>query len=129
MAWKIPLLGRMQPVVPLLLFVAGLCCSCGRGTASRLVSSGPHVEISVYQNGRLLMDGEETTLDALAGRLDELKARDGAVWYYREPTAQEPTRVAADVLRLVVERQLPVSMSTKPDFSTYVGEGGRVHRR
>jgi hypothetical protein len=51
------------------------------------------------------------------------------VWYYREAGQQEPPPEAMQVIKLIADNALPVSLSSKPDFSDYIGEGGQPHPR
>lgn len=39
-------------------------------------------------------------------------------------TASEPPPPGTAVIQLIIKHQLPVSMSTKPDFSDYVDDKG-----
>ena len=87
-------------------------------------------KISVLSSGKLLLDGKPTTLAALDATLAALKASHGVVWYYREAAETvEPPPVSSQVIELVIKHRLPVSMSTKPDFSNAVGADGRPHPR
>jgi hypothetical protein len=39
------------------------------------------------------------------------------VWYYREePDAAEPPPMSLEVLDAVMQRRIPISLSSKPDF-------------
>ena len=80
--------------------------------------------IAVFSSGAVQLDGRPTTLPALDQELRKLKADKGVVWYHRENPASEPPPQGAEVIQLIIKHQLPVSMSTKPDFSDYVdGQG------
>jgi hypothetical protein len=46
------------------------------------------------------------------------------VWYHRENPAGEPPPQGTAVIQLIIKHRLPVSMSTKPDFSDYVDDKG-----
>ena len=61
--------------------------------------------------------------------LEKVKAKRGTVWYYRESGKGEPPAQAIEVFKLIVENKLPVSLSTKPDFSDYVDENGQAQPR
>jgi hypothetical protein len=93
------------------------------------LSSAPCVKISVLASGRILADGQETSLAALEDRLTRLKAEEGVVWYYREAGDKEPPPEAMEVIKLVVGLSLPITMSSKPDFSDSVDMDGRIHPR
>lgn len=78
----------------------------------------------MYADGTLTVDGAGASLDALAQRLDALVEARGVVWYYREGADAEPPEIASKVIALVIERRLPISMSTRSDFSDVVDEQG-----
>ena len=86
------------------------------------------LKISVLASGAVLVDGQPVALDRLDGMLRELKAGKGTVWYFREAAAN-PEAVGLQVMKLVSEHRLPVSMSTRPDFSDYVDARGISHPR
>jgi hypothetical protein len=85
--------------------------------------------ISVLSSGAVLLDGEPSDLDRVDAALRQLKVAGGTAWYYRENAASEPPPAALLVMDLLVKNQVPVSMSTKPDFSDYVDENGWAHAR
>lgn len=80
--------------------------------------------IAVFSSGAVQLDGRPTTLPALDAELGKLKADKGVVWYHRENPASEPPPQGTAVIQLIIKHQLPVSMSTKPDFSDYVDDKG-----
>ena len=82
------------------------------------------LKVSVLQSGKLLADGTEIPLDGLDARLAQVKSQNGVVWYYREGGQGEPPPVAMEVMKLVVKHSVPVSMSSKPDFSDTIDERG-----
>jgi hypothetical protein len=98
--------------------------------ASTPASSKPMIlKISVLSSGAVLLDGKATTMRALEGSLKTAKTRNGQVWYYREAVNSEPSSQAMAVIKLVVDNKLPISLSTKPDFSDYVDERGQSRPR
>ena len=80
--------------------------------------------VAVFSSGAVQLDGRPTTLPALDAELGKLKADKGVVWYHRQNPASEPPPQGTAVIQLIIKHQLPVSMSTKPDFSDYVDEKG-----
>ena len=52
----------------------------------------------------------------------------GEVWYYRDNPAQEPPPRAMAAVQLVIKYQLPVSFSSKSDFSDTVDPSTGVSR-
>ncbi len=57
------------------------------------------------------------TLEALAQAMDAAPNGGTQVWYYRENAAGEAPAAAIPVMKLIVERRLPIRLSAKPDFS------------
>jgi hypothetical protein len=82
------------------------------------------VKVSVLASGTLLLDGKATTLPALEERLKALKAAGGAVWYHRENPTTEPPPQGNAAIQLIIKYRLPVSMSSRADFSDWVDEKG-----
>jgi GTP cyclohydrolase II len=71
------------------------------------------------------LDGAETSIGEVKRALEKVKAKRGMVWYYRASGKGEPPVQAIEVFKLIVESKLPISLSTKPDFSDYVDEKGQ----
>jgi hypothetical protein len=94
-----------------------------------LVTVPPVLKISILSADALLLNGEPTDLDRLDHALAEAKAAGGLVYYYRENPPADPSAGAMEVLKLVVKHQLPVTLSTQPDFSDYVDANGVPHPR
>ncbi len=82
------------------------------------------VEVKVMVDGTIFADGDKVSLDQLRSTFAHLKEAGGTVWYYREAADGEPHPNAMEVMNLVVENQLPLTMSTKPDYSDSVGPEG-----
>jgi hypothetical protein len=62
--------------------------------------------------------------------LSSLAVSKGVVGYYREMAeAAEPPETSLQVIELVIKHRLPISMSTKADFSDVVDADGQPHRR
>ena len=85
--------------------------------------------ISTLANGNVLLDGKPISLSDLDKALAALKTNHGVVWYFREDAQQEPPPQAMEAIKLVVKYRLPISMSTKADFSDAVGADGQSHPR
>jgi hypothetical protein len=91
--------------------------------------ASPILKVSVLVSGAVLLDGEPTSLEELGARLESLKADCPVVWYYREAAGAEPPHEAMQVMKLVVDKRLPISLCSKPDFSDYVDRKGVSHPR
>jgi hypothetical protein len=87
------------------------------------------LKISALSDGIVLADGKKVDLVSLDKLLAKLKSDEGVVWYFRENASKEPTQQAMEAIRLVVKHSIPVSMSTKPDFSDYVDASGQSKPR
>jgi biopolymer transport protein ExbD len=98
-------------------------------TPATLAQTQTIAKVSVLSAGKLLLNGKPVTLAELDADLKKLKQANGIVWYYRESAAAEPPPQAMAALKLIVENSLPVSMSSKPDFSDYIDASGRSKRR
>lgn len=109
-----------------------LCTGCaGGGSAveSPTFDESLVVKVSVLSSGTVLADGSDVSLAALDERLAEIHRGNGVVWYYRENASGQPPAVARQVIDLIIGRNLPISMSTKPDFSDVVIGGVSQPRR
>lgn len=119
----------MKPILVALMILSLFGCSSQLKQVEESANLGPVLKISVFQSGKVLADGSEVTLDQLGERLKKHKEANGIVWYYREAGQQEPPPIAMEVLKLVVDNQLAISMSSKPDFSDAIDMNGRSHPR
>jgi biopolymer transport protein ExbD len=89
----------------------------------------PSLRLSVSSSGEMRVDHKPVDLAALDRMLEELKRRGGEVWYYRQSSATEPPPQAMEAIKLIIKYSLPITMSTKPDFSDYVDVQGNSHPR
>ena len=92
--------------------------------ASSSLAAEPVSRVSALASGQVLLNGNAIALPALDAALAELKSQNGVVWYYRENARSEPPPNAMQVIQMVVKHKLPISMSTKADFSDYVDANG-----
>ena len=88
------------------------------------------LKVAVMRDGRIAADGSTVTLENLAAKLKDLSAKKGTVYYYREAgQEEEPHPNATKVIAAIIDNNLPVSLSSKPDFSDYVDMDGHSHKR
>jgi hypothetical protein len=87
------------------------------------------LKISVLSTNSVLLNGKEVGPDELSEALSEAEKLNGVVWYYRENPGGEPPPAASQVIQMVIDKKLPISISTKPDFSDYVDENGNAKIR
>ena len=81
-------------------------------------------KLAVLASGAILLDGQPADLEQLDAALERLKQDRGQVWYYREQAGGAPPPAGLAVIQRVVQHKIPVSLSSKPDFSDWVdGQG------
>ena len=80
-------------------------------------------------NGAILLDGHPADLEQLDAALQRVKQNHGRVWYYRESAGAQPPPAGLAVIQRVVRHKLPISLSSKPDFSDWVDGKGVSHAR
>lgn len=72
------------------------------------------VKVEVFLSGQITANGEKVTLKELDSLLDDLKQKNGGVWYYRESPEQEPPEslvsTIEDVMDAIASRKLPVRL-------------------
>ena len=84
----------------------------------------PLAKISALASGKTLLNGKPSDLTALEREFERLQKLKGEVWYYRENAQAEPRPEAMAIIKLVLKYKLPISMSSKPDFSDYIDANG-----
>jgi biopolymer transport protein ExbD len=94
-------------------------------TLQLMADSRKVLKIAITASGQISADGRPTTLEALIPMLRELAKNKGEVWYYREAPEADPHPNAMKVLKAIVDQNLPVRLSTKPDYSKSVDDKGR----
>jgi hypothetical protein len=82
------------------------------------------LKLTALSNGVLVADGSLTTLKDLDRLLAKLKEEQGVVWYYRESAEKDPPPQAEEAIRLIIRHELPVSMSSRPDYADYIDQDG-----
>jgi hypothetical protein len=87
------------------------------------------LKISVLANGAILLDGHPADLEQLDAALQRVKQNHGRVWYYRESAGAQPPPAGLAVIQRVVRHKLPISLSSKLDFSDWVDGKGVSHAR
>jgi hypothetical protein len=116
--------------IPVRLFLAGVFMIGLMGSYSSATSSDPPIgKVRVYRNGKMTLDGLQVTIDEMRKGLADLKKKNGVVWYFREAGEQEAHPNGALVVQAIIDNKLPVSMSSKEDFSTVVLPDGTIRPR
>jgi len=84
----------------------------------------PVARISALASGKTLLNGKPSDVSALEKEFERLQKLKGVVWYYRENAQAEPRPEAMATIKLVIKYKLPISMSSRPDFSDYMDANG-----
>lgn len=85
------------------------------------------IKIGLLESDAIILNGQEVSLANLQSHLNGANAARDLVLYYKEGHTSTPR--SAEIVKLLVDRKLPVSLSTKPDYSDYVDRTGRSHPR
>lgn len=80
-------------------------------------------------SGAILLDGQTADWELLGTALEKVKLAGGQVWYYRESAGAAPPPAALAVIQRVVQLKIPISLSSKADFSDWVDGKGASHPR
>jgi|SRR5665213_2239591 len=98
-----------------------------RSTQSMSVNSNTKIlKIAVMADGRITMDGSPTTIDSLRAAFKRLADQKGVVWYYREAGQSAAPSESSEIMKAVIENQLPIRLSSRPDYSDAIGPDGRA---
>jgi hypothetical protein len=96
----------------------------------RTADSSPVVmKIAAYRSGRVTVDGVATEPAQLAMTLARLRHRNGVVWLYREGNESERHPNALLVARAIADARLPLSLSSRPDFTDELQADGTARPR
>jgi hypothetical protein len=109
-----------------------IVCLVALAPCLALAQQGPAntARVAVLASGKMLLNGKPSERVAIEAEFRKLKASKGAVWYFSQEGADgEPTPQAMEVMDLVGKYGLPVSLSSRPDFSDTVDIAGRSSPR
>jgi hypothetical protein len=87
------------------------------------------IKVQAFRSGEFSLDGKRVTLEEARRYLADLKAANVVVWYYREGSDSDPTDAPFELVKAIVDAKLSISLSSKEDFSDYVGADGRSYPR
>jgi len=82
------------------------------------------MRISVFKDGRISIDGKTLSAEEAEKYIASKENTETMVYYYREAGQEEPHPNAIQIITAVADARLPISLSTKPDFSDFVDENG-----
>ncbi len=93
-----------------------------------MINTSNVAKIKLDSSGKIFLNGDQVSVDTLEKALEALKRANGVVWYYRENPKSEPDSnvepVADAIMNAVVKAQVPVKLSSKPDYSDSIDEQG-----
>jgi len=96
----------------------------GVAMASQASAAENILKVRVASSGAVNLNGRSVDRTTLETELRKAKASKGVVWYYRENPGGEPTPQVLEVFEILVKHEMPISISSKPDFSDYIDENG-----
>jgi len=87
------------------------------------------LKVSVASSGAVQIDGKQSNISTLKKELENLSKAKGGIWYYRENASAESSQKVNEIFQMIISYRLPISLSSKPDFSDYIDEQGISHPR
>lgn len=84
----------------------------------------PIARVALFADGRLTVDGRPSDVKGLRACLKPVKRQHGSVWYFRQRGGPPPA-IAMEVMRTLIDTQLPIRYSSHADFSDSTDEDGR----
>jgi biopolymer transport protein ExbD len=120
-------MSRLPAVATMILL--SISCSQGKSDAGHATSSTSTQEVAkvrVYTDGKLTLDGQPVTIDALRSAFASLKKKNGVVWYYREQGGGAAHPTARQVMEAVMAAKLPISFSDREDFANVGAAEGQA---
>lgn len=114
----------------IVLFTALTVAACSPDSSETPPVDATNVaKVGAYRDGRLTLNGSAASIEQIRESFAGLSRNNGEVWYYRESADTEPHPNAMLVVEAIIGARLPVSMSTKPDFSDVVSPDGTTRPR
>jgi hypothetical protein len=114
------------------MFSCWLLFSCGSGNADKnltTTNSIPNAAVDVDTNvlrvyvdnlGAITADGQITTLPDLDKKMQELKNKEGIIYYSRDNAIGDPPKESMQVMDIIVKYKLPVKFFTDKTFTQVV---------
>jgi tetratricopeptide (TPR) repeat protein len=101
------------------------------------MGSDHKMQVKLDEVGDIFLNGQPVFLEELKQQLSTLQKSGSSIWYYRPgmleseiPSTLSPERIDA-VLQVVIEAskltQVPIVLSSKPDFSDAIGPDGKSY--
>jgi hypothetical protein len=111
-------------ITAFLLSTLLLCFGCTDNVDTEKPETEAVLKIAIQLDGTILANGNQTDLASLSERMKETKEKEGMVWFYRANPTGEPPPNSMEVLKMIIDAELPISLFTKEDFSEILGEDG-----
>jgi len=96
-----------------------------RGT----LSSCDILQVSVLSSNKVLLFGVEMELAELSIAFQDAAKNDGVVLYFNENNVKDNQSVSSQIVQMVIDHQLPITMSFEADFSDLVYPYGNLKPR
>ncbi len=119
----------MKKSLLVLAALLSIACSGKPETPPEVKGKGEIAKIRVANTGQISINGHDVTFAQLEPMIKHLRATDGTVWYYREGGGGRPPSEMMQVIKLVIDNGVRMSLSSKSDFSTYIDKKGEIHPR
>jgi hypothetical protein len=94
------------------------------GLGIQVAAAMETIQVQSLRSGVIKVNGKPVTLIGLSEALEQIKSKMGSVLYYREGPDQKPTEHQTETFKAIVSAGVPLSMSSKPDFSDFIGPDG-----
>ena len=115
-------MNHLRPLTIAFLLLTLEITGCDRENGPSPAHTTPSIKLTIHADGSVFLDGKPASLAEIDDRLAALAKEKGEVRYHRESPQSEPPPVAMQVMDLVVKHSLPISMSSKSDFSDVIDD-------
>ncbi len=85
-------------------------------------------KVSLSHTGEIQLNGKNVSFKKLTNYLQLIKNNKGIVWYYRENPEAKPSARALRFFESLISMELPIRLSSSPDFTDFVDSRGMSHK-
>ena len=75
------------------------------------------LKVYVEKNGTIFANGTQVTIDELDNQLNQLKEKNGIVWYSRDNLSDDPSREAMAAVNIILQYELSVKFYADKNFT------------
>ena len=109
----------MKAILPIVFIVAVLLAGCGKeaspaGTTEfNMDPNATYKEIAkikLMASGEIFLNGESITQEDLEDEVVKLRKEGGAIWLFRDPSNQPPTRAQLATYAFIMNSKLPLKL-------------------